>query len=134
MGYRSNLMVLIYPDVDKVEAESPKYEQLKLLMGTTFKHMSDADGFGEYMTWMDSDHVLKFELEDVKWYPSYRDVQMFEKMLAAFKGSGDDDEDIKGYCTEFIRIGEESDDVEEVHTGHNNHYYLSVRRTIDCNV
>ena len=133
MGYRSNLMVLIYPDVDKVEAESPKYEQLKLLMGTTFKEVIDLH-FYEDMTWMDSDHVLKFELNDVKWYPSYPDVQMFEAMLAAFKGSGDDDEDIKGYCTEFVRIGEESDDVEEVHTGHNNHYYLSVRREIDCNV
>jgi hypothetical protein len=126
-------MVLIYPDVDKVEAESPKYEQLKLLMGTTFKEVIDLH-FYEDMTWMDSDHVLKFELNDVKWYPSYPDVQMFEAMLAAFKGSGDDDEDIKGYCTEFVRIGEESDDVEEVHTGHNNHYYLSVRREIDCNV
>jgi hypothetical protein len=133
MGYRSNLMVLIYPDVDKVEAESPKYEQLKLLMGTTFKHIGEE--FGDpYMTWLDSDHVLKFEINDVKWYPSYPDVQMFEKMLGTFKGSGDDDEDIKGYCTEFVRIGEESDDVEEVHTGHNNHYYLSVRREIDCNV
>jgi hypothetical protein len=133
MGYRSNLMVLIYPDVDKVEAESPKYEQLKLLMGTTFKHI--VEEFGDpYMTWMDSDRVLKFDINDVKWYPSYPDVQMFEKMLAAFKGSGDDDEDITGYCTEFVRIGEESDDVEEVHTGHNNHYYLQVRREIDCNV
>ena len=133
MGYRSNLMVLIYPDVDKVEAESPKYEQLKLLMGTTFKHI--VEEFGDpYMTWLDSDRVLKFDINDVKWYPSYPDVQMFEKMLAAFKGSGDDDEDITGYCTEFVRIGEESDDVEEVHTGHNNHYYLQVRREIDCNV
>jgi hypothetical protein len=126
-------MVLIYPDVDKVEAESPKYEQLKLLMGTTFKQITE-EYFGSCMAWLDSDHVLKFEINDVKWYPSYSDVQMFEKMLGAFKGSGDDDEDITGYCTEFVRIGEASDDVEEVHTGHNNHYYLSVRREIDCNV
>ena len=132
MGYRSDLMVLIYPDVDTVENESPKYEQLKLLMGTTFKHIGEE--FEAYMTWMDSDRVLKFDLPDVKWYPSYRDVQMFEKMLAAFKGSGDDAEDITGYCTEFVRIGEESDDTEEVHTGHNNNYYLQVRRTIDCNI
>ena len=132
MGYRSNLMVLIYPDVDKVEAESPKYEQLKLLMGTTFKDV--AEEFEAYMMWLDSDHVLKFTLDDVKWYPSYADVQMFEKMLAMFKGSGDDDEDITGYCTEFVRIGEDHDDAEEVHTGDNNHYYLSVRREIDCNV
>ena len=126
-------MVLIYPDVETAADMAPKYEQLKLLMGTTFKHI--VEEFGDpYITWMDVDHVLKFDLPDVKWYPSYPDVQMFEKMLAAFKGSGDDDEDITGYCTEWVRIGEESDDVEEVHTGHNNNYYLQVRRTIDCNV
>jgi hypothetical protein len=133
MGYRSNLMVLIYPDVDKVEDEEAKYQQLKLLMGTTFKDV--VEEFGDpYMTWIDSDRVLKFEINDAKWYPNYKDVQMFEKMLAAFKGSGDDAEDIKGYCTEFVRIGEESDDTEESHTGDNNNYYLQVRRTIDCNV
>ena len=92
MGYRSNLMVLIYPDVDKVGDEPAKYEQLKLLMGTTFKEVAD-EYFGRCMTWLDSDHVLKFEINDVKWYPSYPDVQMFEKMLGTFKGSGDDAED-----------------------------------------
>jgi hypothetical protein len=132
MGYRSNLMVLIYPDIQNPSEEQPLYDQLKVLMSTVFKGVSEE--FEGYMTWLDSEHVLKFELEDVKWYPSYSDVQMFEKMLAAFKGSGDDDEDIKGYCTEFVRVGEDNDDVEEVHTGHNNHYYLQVRRTIDCNV
>jgi hypothetical protein len=125
-------MVLIYPDIQNPSEEQPLYDQLKVLMSTVFKGVSEE--FEGYMTWMDSDCVLKFELEDVKWYPSYSDVQMFEKMLAAFKGSGDDDEDIKGYCTEFVRVGEDNDDVEEVHTGHNNHYYLQVRRTIDCNV
>jgi hypothetical protein len=133
MGYRSDLMVLIYPDVDKVEDESPKYEQLKLLMGTTFKEVVD-EYFGSCMTWMDSDHVLKFDIKDVKWYPSYPDVQMFEAMLSTLKGHTDDDEDIKGYCTEFVRIGEDTEDVEQVHTGDNNNYYLQVRREIDCNV
>jgi hypothetical protein len=126
-------MVLIYPDVDKVEDEAPKYEQLKLLMGTTFKEVVD-EYFGSCMTWMDSDHVLKFDIKDVKWYPSYPDVQMFEAMLSTFKGHTDDDEDIKGYCTEFVRIGEDTEDVEQVHTGDNNNYYLQVRREIDCNV
>ena len=132
MGYRSNLMVLVYPDACSSEEEQEaKYDQLKVLMGAAFKNV--VEEFEGYMTWMDSDCVLKFELEDVKWYPSYPDVRMFEDMLRAFKGY-DDTEDIKGYCTEFVRIGEDSNDVEEVHTGDNNHYYLQVRRTIDCNV
>jgi hypothetical protein len=129
MGYRSNLMVLIYPDVPTVDDEQEKYDQLKVLMGTTFKAVSDE--FGDpYMVWMDADRVLKFDLPDVKWYPSYPDVQMFEGMLVAFSEDGD----VGGYCTEFVRVGEESDDTEERHTGDNNQYYLQVRREIDCNV
>jgi hypothetical protein len=129
MGYRSNLMALIYPDIKNPSEEQPLYDQLKVLMGTTFKAVSDE--FGDpYMVWMDADRVLKFDLRDVKWYPSYPDVQMFEAMLVAFSEDGD----VGGYCTEFVRVGEESDDVEERHTGDNNQYYLQVRREIDCNV
>lgn len=120
-------MVLIYPDVEKMEDEQPLYDQLKVLMATTFKAVSDE--FGDpYMKWQDNDRVLKFSLEDVKWYPDYPDVQMFENMLIAFDG------EIEGYCTEFVRIGEESDDVEDRYTGDNRQYYLHVRREIDCNI
>jgi hypothetical protein len=77
---------------------------------------------------MDAEHVLKFDIPDVKWYPSYKYVQMFEAMLSAFS------DDIPGYCTEFVRVGEERDDVEERHTGEDIQYYLNVRRSIDCNV
>lgn len=127
MGYRSNLMVLIYPEAQAKLGEQAVYDQLKVLMATTFKRV--VDEFGDpYMTWMDKEFVLKFDLRDVKWYPSYPNVQMFEAMLSAFGG------EISGYCTEYIRIGEESDDVEERRTGDDNQYYLNVRREIDCNV
>jgi hypothetical protein len=135
MGYRSDVLVLIYPDppddVDEAAVQE-KYDQLKVLMATTFKDTIDGttgvDGFMGYMTWMDDECVLKFQLDSVKWYPGYADVQMFEQMMTAF------DSDIEGYCTEFVRLGEESDDTEERHSGENNQYYLQVRRSIDCNV
>jgi len=132
MGYRSNVMALIYPDACVSEEQVlEKYEQLKVLMATTFKAV--VDEFGDpHMTWMHKDHALMFSLEDVKWYPSYPDVQMFEQMMEAF--NADSSDDVPGYCTEFVRVGEESDDVEERHTGDNNQYYLSVRRSIDCNI
>jgi hypothetical protein len=130
MGYRSDLKVLIYPDVKNPSEEQPLYEQLKVLMATTFKEVFDQ--FDDpYMTWMHKEYALMFSLEDVKWYPSYPEVRVFEAMLDSFAGG---EEGIAGYCTEFIRIGEDTEDVEERHTGHNNHYYLSVRRTIDCNI
>jgi hypothetical protein len=129
MGYRSDVMALIYPEPG--DDKSTKFEQLKVLMATTFKGVSDE--FGDpYMTWLEADRVLKFDIRDVKWYPSYPDVQMFEAMLEAF--NADSSDDIPGYCTEFVRVGEETDDVEQRHTGENNEYYLQVRREIDCNV
>lgn len=131
MGYRSDVMALIYPDVESPEADAARYEQLKVLMSTTFKSLVE-DDFGSCMTWIDDARVLKFEIEDVKWYPDYPDVQMFMRMLSMF--NGDSENEIPGYCTEYIRIGEESDDAEEFHTGENNQYYTAIRRTIDCNV
>jgi len=129
MGYRSDVMALIYPEPgDDMVA---KFEQLKVLMATTFKHV--ADEFGDpYMEWLEADRVLKFNIPNVKWYPSFPDVQMFETMLEAFDPNSSDD--IPGYCTEFVRLGEESDDTEQRQTGDNNEYYLQVRRSIDCNV
>lgn len=136
MGYRSDLTVLIYPDAGSPKEMEEKYAQLKMLMNTTFKDTIDGtsavDGFATCMHWLDSECVLKFELEGVKWYPSYPDVQLFNLMLGMFDGTSE--EGIAGYCTELVRIGEDSDDTEELHTGDNNQYYLHVRRSIDCNV
>ena len=129
MGYRSQVMALIYPESG--DDKSAKYEQLKVLMATTFKEVTD-EYFGRCMEWMEAARVLKFTMDDVKWYPSFPDVMAFEQMLSTFKGY--DDDDIKGYCTEFVRLGEESDDAEQTQTGDNNEYYLQVRRSIDCNV
>lgn len=126
MGYRSDVMALIYPEAQVECGEKAAYEQLKLLMGTRFKDVSD-EWFGKCMTWMDDAHVLKFDLPDVKWYPSYKDVQMFENMLVTLG-------ELESYCTEFMRIGEDDDDSEVRRTGNDIQYYLNVRRSIDCNI
>lgn len=133
MGYRSDVIALIYPEPQPPDSlgEQELYEQLKLLMATQFKDVVEM-GFVENMTWHDSTRVLKFDIQSVKWYDSYSDVQAFMGMLSVFKGY--DDADIKGYCTEFVRIGEDDDDVETERTGENGHYYLQVRRSIDCDV
>ena len=131
MGYRSCVMMLVYPDVDNVDDMQPMYGQLKVLMNTTFKQVMD---FWEdsHIKWHDDQCVWQFSAEDVKWYESYPDVQLFEDMRAKF--NGDSDDGIPGYCVEFVRIGEDNDDVVEERTGHNSQYMLAVRRTIDCNL
>jgi hypothetical protein len=131
MGYTSHVMAVIYPDEGTcgtaVEMEvQQRYGQLKVLVATAFKGVTDE--FGAYMTWLDDDYVLKFDLPSTKWYPSYGWVQEFMGMLRAFST------DVEGYCTEFVRLGEESDDTEECRTGEHVYYHLSVCRSISCAV
>ena len=80
------------------------------------------------MTWDDSSLVLKFDIQNSKWYPSYSDVQGFESMMQQFDGT------IEGYCTEFVRIGEDDADVKVETTGISCEYYLRVSREIVCNI
>lgn len=134
MGYRSDVMALIYPDACASDEQMrEKYDQLKVLMATTFKGVEEA--FGDpYMTWHDAECVLKFNIEDVKWYSSNSEVQMFEEMLSTLRNSDPEEGGVPGYCTEFIRIGEDNNDVDEEHNGELLHYYLQVRRSIDCDI
>lgn len=133
MGYRSDVMAVIYPDGDSPDEYKALYAQLKVLMATTFKDTiagtNAVDGFDTCMAWVDSDCTLKFDIPGVKWYDSYADVQAFHAMLAQFEN-----DEIPGYCTEFIRIGEDDDDVHVERSGQNNQYYLGVSRSISCNV
>jgi hypothetical protein len=76
------------------------------------------------MYWLDHECVLKFDIKSTEWYPGYSDVQMFESMLRKFDG------DIGGYCTEFVRVGENYEDIRVNGTGDNCRYYLSLARTI----
>jgi len=132
MGYRSDVVALVYPEnTMSADDDQAAYDQLKVLMNTTFKDVMD--DFGSCIEWLDKDRVMKFRVESYKWYDTYPEVQRFEAMLDTFCDYGDTDE-IAGYCVEFMRVGEDNDDVEEEHTGENNQYYLSVRREIDCNV
>lgn len=128
MGYRSDLMVLIYPS-ERDDAEA-LYGQLKVLMNTTYKHVMDE--FGEYAQWVDGAMALKFDIQDVKWYESYTDVQAFEAMMRDFDTYADDSLD--GYCTELVRIGEDDEDLVRRYTGDSNRYLLGVSRRIDCAV
>ena len=116
MGYRSDVMCVIYPSLSADGAVREQvYNQLKVLMATRFAEVFD-DWLKSCMHWVDDKCTLKFVIDDVKWYESYPEVQAFMRMLSAF------DADIEGYTVEFMRIGEDSD------------YLLSLRREIQCEV
>jgi hypothetical protein len=121
MGYRSEVTALIYPAGG--EHNLLEYDKLKLLMNTTFKELFDEWGgereYEDGWEWDDDHRVLQFIATSVKWYDSYSEVQRFVKFL-------EEVHELE-YEYEFIRIGEEDNDIETDSTGDANGY-LSVRR------
>lgn len=137
MGYRSDILLVVYPDHDENldmhglseegiaqklrQINAEKYEMLKILMGTKFKPIVDEWG-GEFR---DRDRRFVIGHEDIKYYSDYEDVTHLEQ----FK-----DEIVElGYCMEFARIGEESDDTEFDQRGNHCEYVVSVNRTFVLN-
>jgi len=124
MGYRSNIRCLIYPmDTAKENADTfvGNYHALVTLMNTTFKETLDMwDG---YVTFDDTHNLIDFAIDDVKWYDSYPDVTAFMQMLT-------DVQDL-GYEYEFVRVGEESKDI-EFRESNNHNGYLNTRTEITC--
>jgi hypothetical protein len=118
MGYRSDVTALIYPASG--EHNLLNYDKLKTLMNTTFKDVLDT--WGDYFDWNDKHRVLKFEANSIKWYDGYPDVARFTKFL-------EEAHELE-YEYEIIRLGEDTDDVEEDSTGDANGY-MYVTRSIE---
>jgi len=121
MGYRSDVKALIYPLGG--EHNLLEYDKLKTLMNTTFKDVFEAWG-EDYFSWNDKHRVLEFDANSVKWYDSYPEVQRFVKFLSEVQELG--------YEYEFLRIGEEDEDIEADSTGDAENY-MYVERTIQVN-
>jgi hypothetical protein len=119
MGYRSDVKALIYPSGG--EHNLLEYDKLKLLFNTTFQDVFTSWG-EDYFEWDDRHRVLMFDANSVKWYDSYPEIKTFVKFLA--------DVQELGYEYEFIRIGEEDDDVETDSTGDAENY-MYVSRSIE---
>jgi hypothetical protein len=121
MGYRSQVAVVIYGD----SRDPEKYALLKTLINTTFKEAyTEFDGCAE---WHDDKHVLEFKMEDVKWYDNHPEVRLFMDML-------DDIGEIEGLNYEFVRIGEDANDVEDQNGGECVECILSVTRDIQVDL
>ena len=118
MGYRSDVKALIYPLGG--EHNLLEYDKLKLLFNTTFQDVFEAWG-EDYFSWNDKHRVLEFDANSVKWYDSYPEVQRLTKFLSEVQDLG--------YEYEFLRIGEEVEDVEEDSSG-DSQGFMYVERTI----
>jgi hypothetical protein len=121
MGYRSDVVALMYSKEDTPESKAIIKEFIRQRINDNLTDYFDYDGWG-----------AKFEAEQWKWYDSYADIQMLEKLFdeyqEAFCGGHGVDYDCK-YAYEFIRVGESYDDI-ETHEAGCNQGRLCVQRSI----
>ena len=123
MGYRSEVTAIFYCH------NQDDYPSMKLFVeeniGGTFKEDITEEESNERK-------YIKFYLEDVKWYDSYTDVIQFNEFIKAFVELADDDESKLTWAYEFVRFGEELNDIEVTESdGANN--VMSIPRYVDLN-
>lgn len=123
MGYRSEVTAIFYCH------NKEDYLPMKLFVeeniGGTFK---------EDLTEEESNDrkYIKFYLEDVKWYDSYTDVTEFNEFIEAFVELADGNESKLTWAYEFVRFGEELNDIEVTESNGSNNV-MSIRREIEFN-
>ena len=118
MGYRSDVAALFYAEAEK---DMPV---IKLWLDENFP----MDTFSHAVRWFD--RGMAFYEDNVKWYDSYPEIQAFDeardKFIAMFcqgvEGA------VKG-AFEFLRVGENYDDVESDYVGECD-YLLDLKREI----
>jgi hypothetical protein len=120
MGYRSDVHALFYT------TNKEDWPVLKLYMDENFPLK-----FLELKE-IDSKVIHGYEMvfESVKWYSDYDDIKAFDAFKTKYQALIEEQEDGKKWCFEFIRIGEEDEDIEREQ--YDSSYVLSVSKKIEC--
>lgn len=126
MGYRSEVKAVFYT------ASREQYPALKLYMEANFPKQWELEA-------MESNHYYGyiFSAGDVKWYDGYPDVIAFNEFVAAYTeliNGGAEGVELIPWAYEFVRIGEDSNDVECTTEGEDPAYVLSVSREIQLDI
>ena len=118
MGYRSDVMAAFYATKDNAAA-------LKLYVDENFpEELKDClrpIKNGQYVGYL-------FNESDVKWYDSYPEVIEFNRFVSNYLELAEQEEICWAY--EFIRIGEDSNDIEETQSDYADNQ-LRVSRSIE---
>jgi len=75
-------------------------------------------------------HGYEMVFENVKWYSDYEDVKAFTTFKTKYLALLDEQEGGKKWCFEFVRVGEDDDDIEREQ--YDSSYVLSVSRRIEA--
>ena len=108
MGYRSNITAVFYTTKEE-------FSMMKLYIDEHFPQE-----FKGYLK-VQGERAYVFKLDNVKWYDSYPEVQAFQRfvsnLLELAKGGNDNTQ----WSYEFLRIGEDSNDIEETYSDGSEH-------------
>jgi hypothetical protein len=121
MGYRSDVMAVFYT------YDPNEYPAIKLFIDENVPEWCRGDEHMSTFTKANL-HGIKFEFLDVKWYSSYADVRGFEEAIDKFEKLSDGGH---AWLWEFVRLGEEVEDVEDKHS-YQADGLLHVSRSIEC--
>jgi hypothetical protein len=121
MGYRSEITAVFYTN------EKDEWPLLKLFVDENFPKDF------ENCLQMECEEPRRrwgfvFRVDDYKWYESYPEVQAFEEFEDRFKGTQKCEDGT--WACEFVRIGEEMNDIED-RASFNADYVLRVERRIE---
>ena len=130
MGYRSDVMAVFYTH------DITEYPAIKLFIDENMPEFfkGNFEEGSDYMSTFSTTKGLrgiKFNIPSVKWYPSYPEVRQFEQALGKFKELSAEVD--SKWCCEFVRVGEEVEDIEE-HQSYNAENLIYVSRTIESDV
>lgn len=126
MGYRSDVTAVFYVK------DTKHFPLLKLWLSENFP----MDTFHDYLRWFNRGMV--FEEGNVKWYSDYEEVKAFNEAVENYLGlmhmGAEDGDDPPKFSYEFVRIGENYEDIETDYHGDHCEYMLSVSRSITVDV
>jgi len=125
MGYRSDVKAAFYV------RDAKHFPVLKLWLDENFP----MEQLGNCIRWFDRGMV--FEEEWVKWYDDYDDVKLFNAAAEKYLELVNVDEannDTPIFLYEFVRVGENYEDIVTDYEGFTCECILGVSRTITCEV
>jgi hypothetical protein len=135
MGYRSEVQIRVYGD----EAEVIAFVAAEKLRGSpkglayhpldppdtewTFEYrdlykFDEDEDLSRYIKPKQGQLMISFSFAEVKWYPSYPEVEYWEGMFSRIVDTKN------SLCGEFVRVGEEHTDVVIEHYGDDCRYFL----------
>jgi len=131
MGYRSEVAYTIRFTSDDERAKQSFFT----FLAEAKARAATAGCFGE-LGWAEFEidearFRINFACDDVKWYETYADVKCHEALIDLAGEWANDEDNHSEIAYSFVRIGEETEDIEEKNGGDYDYSWVQVNRSIE---